>query len=241
MFTNAKPVIGITSSLDEKSSDVPFVQLGQAYITAIQKAGGLPLVIPIGLDTSNLDKLLSVLDGVLFSGGGDIDPHLFDGTPHPRVYGILPARDQIEIALVKKTLEKDKPFLGICRGAQVLNVARGGRLYTHIQDQLENSNKHDWFPGHGRDRLSHTVNLSDATKLRQIYGTDQIQVNSLHHQGISELGYGLTAAAFAPDGLIEGIEVEGTSFALGVQWHPECLPNDPGSNNLFKALIQACR
>ncbi len=239
MPTYSKPVIGITSSLNQHSSDVPFLQLGYAYTTAVQKAGGIPVIIPVGTQSVNLDALLSTLDGVLFSGGGDIDPALFGGTPHPRVYGILPERDQLEIELVKKVLEIDKPFLGICRGAQVLNVALGGKLYTDIQDQLLNAGKHDWFPGYERDRLSHTVKLTNESKLHQIFNKDEIHVNSLHHQGISQLGNGLMVSATAPDGLVEAIEVNNARFALGVQWHPECLPNDQSSQELFLAFIQS--
>ena len=134
----------------------------------------------------------------------------------------------------------NKPLLGICRGAQILNVALGGQLYTHIQDQLENAEKHDWFPGYDRDRLAHFVSLKGESKLQRIFAADEIRVNSLHHQGISRLGDEITAAAFAPDGLVEGIEVIDGSFTLGVQWHPECLPNDLGSQRLFKAFVQAC-
>jgi putative glutamine amidotransferase len=241
MSNQSQPLIGITGGLLENSSSVPVCQLGQAYVTAVQRAGGLPLVIPVGIDESALASLLSRLDGVLLSGGGDIDPLLFNGAPHPKVYGISPERDALEINLVTTALQMDKPLLAICRGIQVLNVALGGQLYTHIQDQVEHSLKHDWFPKFPRDKLAHTVSLKCESQLDQIYGADEIRVNSLHHQGISRVGEGLIATAFAPDGLVEGLEVKGAAFALGVQWHPECLPDDPGSQKLFSAFIQACQ
>jgi putative glutamine amidotransferase len=240
MSTQSQPLIGITAGLIENSSGVLVCQLGQAYVTAVQRAGGIPMVIPVGIDEAALASLLSRLDGVLLSGGGDIDPALFNAAPHPKVYGISPERDTLEIALVKAALEMDKPLLAICRGIQVLNVALGGGLHTHIQDQVEHSLKHDWFPKFPRDKLAHTVSLTCESQLDQIYGTDEIRVNSLHHQGISRVGEGLTATAFAPDGLVEGLEVKNTTFALGVQWHPECLPDDPGTQNLFSTFIQAC-
>lgn len=240
MFTQSQPLIGITGSLIDSSAGVPVCQLGQAYVTAVQRAGGIPMVIPIGVEETALASLLSRLDGVLLSGGGDIDPLLFNGTPHPKVYGISPERDAMEIMFVKIALQMEKPLLAICRGIQVLNVALGGELYTHIQDQVEHSLKHDWFPTFPRDKLAHTVSLKCESQLDQIYGADEIRVNSLHHQGISRVGEGLIATAFAPDGLVEGLEVKGASFALGVQWHPECLPDDPGSQNLFRTFIQAC-
>jgi putative glutamine amidotransferase len=240
MSTQSQPLIGITSGLMQNSSGVLVCQLGQAYVTAVQRAGGIPMVIPVGIDESALASLLSRLDGVLLSGGGDIDPLLFNGAPHPKVYGISPERDAMEINLVTTALQMDKPLLAICRGIQVLNVALGGGLYTHIQDQVEHSLKHDWFPKFPRDKLAHTLSLTCESKLDQIYGADEIWVNSLHHQGISRVGEGLIATAFAPDGLVEGLEVKGLTFALGVQWHPECLPDDPGSQNLFSAFVQAC-
>ncbi|HOM67186.1 MAG: putative glutamine amidotransferase [Chloroflexi bacterium ADurb.Bin120] len=236
-----QPLIGITSGLVNNSSEVPVCQLADAYIRAVLRAGGTPLVIPLGLDERRLTALLDVLDGVIFSGGGDIDPQRYNGDPHPEVYGISPERDELEFFLVQRLLEMDKPLLTICRGTQVLNVALGGSLYTHIADQLPGALKHDWFPKFSRDRLSHSVTFVSDSRLNQIYGTDEIQVNSLHHQGISRLGEGLVAAGVAPDGLMEALEVPSASFAVGVQWHPECLTDDEGSQNLFQAFVQACQ
>jgi putative glutamine amidotransferase len=240
MTASPQSLIGITSGLTTNKSGSPVSQLGQAYTAAIEKEGGIALIIPVGIDESSLAELLPRLDGILFSGGGDIDPALFDGNPHPRVYGISAKRDALEIELIKKALSADKPLLAICRGIQVLNVAMGGTLFTHIQDQRDQSLKHDWFPDFPRDKLAHTIRLTPRSKLHQIYGTDEIRVNSLHHQGLAEIGLGLRATGFAPDDLVEGVEVEGASFAIGVQWHPECLPNDPGSQALFRAFVKAC-
>lgn len=240
MSDTYRPLIGITCGLITNSSNVVVQQLGQAYTEAILRAGGQPVIIPVGLNEGEIPALLDRLDGVLLSGGGDIDPQMFNGIPHPKVYGISPERDRLEIALVKAALQKHKPLLAICRGIQVLNVAHSGKLYTHIQDQVEHSLKHDWFPKFPRDKLAHAVSLKCGSQLNQIYAADDVQVNSLHHQGISRVGEGLTATAFAPDGLVEGLEVTGAGFALGVQWHPECLPDDPGSQSLFRAFVEAC-
>lgn len=196
-------------------------------------------MITVWSDDSSLSALLPRLDGLVFTGGGDIDPERFNGKPHPKIYGISPERDEMEFALLSKALDSRKPFLAICRGIQVLNIAFGGDLYTHIQDQLQPSLKHDWYPKFSRDKLAHEVSLVSGSKLDEIFGAKQIRVNSLHHQGIARVGKGLKATAFAPDGLVEGLEVEGADFALGVQWHPECLPDDPGMQSLFKALITA--
>jgi putative glutamine amidotransferase len=240
MPSSHHPLIGLTSSLVKNQSGTPVCQVGEAYIKAVKKAGGLPLILPVGLDHADLEELLTKVDGVLFTGGGDIDLKYFNGASHPKVYGVSPERDALEFSLMSFTLAADKPFLAICRGIQVLNVAFGGNLYTHIQDQLENSLKHDWFPKFPRDKIAHSVRLTPGSKLFKIVGADEIQVNSLHHQGIKAVGKGLAAAAFAPDGIVEGLEVEGASFAVGVQWHPECLPEDEFSARLFKALINAC-
>lgn len=240
MQSTPYPIIGVTSPMSTNASGSPVLQLGQAYIDAIQKAGGIPLVIPIGIDQVKIKSLLSRLDGLLLSGGGDIDPRTFKGASHPKVYGTSPERDSLEFYLLEEAVTSNKPFLAICRGIQVLNVAFGGDLYTHIQDQVEKSLKHDWFPKFPRDKLAHTVRLIPGSKLHRIFNTDEIRVNSLHHQGIKTVGKGLKATAFAPDGLVEGLEVDGAGFALGVQWHPECLPDDTKMQDLFKAFISAC-
>lgn len=240
MAQTSHPLIGITSGLAHNPASATVCQIGQAYISAVHQAGGLPVMIPVGVDPCTAGELLSRLDGLLVSGGGDIDPDRFNGVMHPKVDYVSPERDALEISLVTTALTMDKPLLAICRGIQVLNVALGGTLYTHIQDQVENTLKHDWYPKFPRDKIAHTVSLKCESKLDQIYGADEIRVNSLHHQGIAQLGKGLTATAFAPDGLVEGLEVAGAAFAIGVQWHPECLPNDPGTQSLFRAFIDAC-
>ena len=240
MQSTPYPIIGVTSIMSTNASGSPVLQLGQAYLDAIQKAGGILLVIPIGIEQIKIKSLLSRLDGLLLSGGGDIDPRTFKGASHPKVYGTSHERDSLEFNLLEAAVTSNKPFLAICRGIQVLNVAFGGDLYTHIQDQVEKSLKHDWFPKFPRDKLAHTVRLIPGSKLHRIFNTDEIRVNSLHHQGIKTVGDGLKATAFAPDGLVEGLEVDGAGFALGVQWHPECLPDDTKMQDLFKAFISAC-
>ena len=240
MGTSSPPLIGITSGLTHNEYGAPICQIGQAYVNAVHQAGGLSVVLPIGVTSTFSEDLIKRIDGLLVSGGGDIDPQRFNGILHPKVDHVSHERDILEIALVHTALAMEKPLLAICRGIQVLNVALGGTLYTHIEDQLENAFKHDWYPDFPRDKYTHTVSLKCESKLDQIYKADEIRVNSLHHQGIARIGKGLTATAYAPDGLVEGLEVYGAAFAVGVQWHPECLPNDPGTQSLFKAFIDAC-
>ena len=240
MSISSLPLIGITSSLTRNRAGSLIYQVGQAYVNAIEKAGGTVLILPITQSVATLDSLISQLDGIVFSGGGDIALKYFNGTPHPRVYGVQPERDEFEFRLLERVLASDIPLLAICRGIQILNVAFGGDLYTHIADQVEGALKHDWFPGYPRDKIAHSVKLQPNSKLHKVFNQDMIDVNSLHHQGIARVGDGLAATAFAPDGLVEGLEVKDSNFAVGVQWHPECLPNDPQMQNLFTAFISAC-
>ncbi len=240
MQSTQHPIIGLTSSLSTNTSGSPVVQLGRAYIDAILKTGAIPLVIAPGMDQDQIKTLVSRVDGILFTGGGDLDPRTFKGAHHPKIQGVSRERDALEFSLLESALEANKPFLAICRGIQMLNVAFGGDLFTHIQDQVEKSLKHDWFPKFPRDKIAHTVRLIPGSKLHRIFETDEVRVNSLHHQGIRRVGEGLKATAFAPDGLVEGLEVDGAGFALGVQWHPECLPDDKKMADLFAAFIDAC-
>jgi len=240
MSSLPNPLIGLTGGLLRNGAGALVCQVGQAYIAAIQQAGGTPVVIPVFDDLAMLPALLARLDGVVFTGGGDIDPQRYKGAPHQKVYGISHERDTLEFALLSQTLHADKPLLAICRGIQVLNVGLGGTLHTHIEDQVEHALKHDYYPDYPRDKLVHPVQFKEGSKLHRIIGATEIWVNSLHHQSIDRVGKGLEAIAFAPDGLVEGLNVTDARFALGVQWHPECLPHDPHMQALFRAFIQAC-
>lgn len=235
-----RPLIGITSSISQNKTGSTLCEVGQAYVHAIRRAGGLPMVIPVGVNLAELDALIGRLDGVLFTGGGDIGPQYFEGQAHPKVYGVNSERDQLEFTLLKLALQADLPLLAICRGIQVLNVGLGGSLYTHIQDQLPKAIKHDWYPDYPRHKLAHPISIPNGSKLHTIFGAEEVPVNSLHHQGIARIGQGLKVTATAPDRLVEAVEVKDARFALGVQWHPECLPEAPAMQALFRAFIEAC-
>lgn len=233
------PLIGL--STERLMIHDPIVSVGtkEAYVRAVLKAGGIPLLIPVGLSLTHLRELFQSLDGILLVGGGDLDPALFNGEPHPRIYDIDSARDEMEIELVHMAARQQKPLLGICRGAQVINVALGGSLYTDIADQLKGALKHDYFPDYPRDTLAHKVKIMDQTRLEKIIGEDEIQVNSLHHQGLARIGEELRVSAWSPDGLAEAVELLGHRFLMGVQWHPEWLTQYPHHFALFEAFIQA--
>lgn len=237
------PIIGITTrKAPVKPSNLPSVMAQQSYVNSILKAGGLPVLIPSGIKENGWDELVNRFDGILFTGGGDIALEYFHGEPHPAVYGIDPERDALELGICHKVIEKGKPFLGICRGLQVVNVALGGTLFTHIPDQLGNALVHD-FPGEdsleARTTLLHEVNLKAGSRLSNIMGVTNLKVNSLHHQGIKDVAPGLRAVGYSPDGLVEAVELSGHLFGIAVQWHPEWLTNFTPIQKLFESFINA--
>jgi putative glutamine amidotransferase len=235
----AKPLIGITTGhiLDEDGRYIH--RVSDSYVRSIIDAGGLPVLIPAGLTQSDLADLRARLDGLLLTGGPDIDPALFNGQPHPRVYGVDAARDAVELTLAQQAAGNGLPLLAICRGVQVLNVVLGGTLYTHLPDQLPGAVEHEHQEGTPLDLIKHPVRVTAGTRLESILGGPDVPVNSLHHQGVQRLASGLTAAACAPDGLVEAVELPDHPFAVGVQWHPECMPKVPAMRALFKNFVEA--
>jgi len=235
-----KPIIGITVSQAHKK-DRLYNQIPSAYAEAIVKAGGLPLLVPIEYPLGQVFDLFERIDGLLLSGGGDIDIQAFNGDPHPAVSDVSIERDQLEFALLKGALQAQKPVLGICRGIQVINVALGGTLYTHIPDQFDSKLEHSTSDEKGRGFLAHEIDLESNSKLGKIIGQSHFAVNSFHHQAIQRLAADLVVTAHASDGLIEAVEIPGDAFTLiGVQWHPECLLDLQIQLELFKAFVAAC-
>jgi putative glutamine amidotransferase len=224
-------------------SDLPLVGMGQAYLSALVEAGAAPVLIPPGTPASHIDTLVQRLDGLLFSGGVDIDPIRYGQSPHPKLGDTSPRRDELELTLASIAFTHDLPVLGICRGIQLLNVATGGTLTQHLPGEETGQLRHDcFFPKFPRDRLSHTVDLTPSSTAASVMGAAQLQVNTMHHQGIDRLGDGWRAVGLSPDGLIEAIELPGHPFALAVQWHPEQLTAYPEHGlKLFSALVEASR
>lgn len=236
----SRPLIGVTTfRTASSSSTIDTIGSPESYLKAVRAAGGTPLLIPVVLSNEELDELLPRLDGVLFPGGGDIDPTLFQGRAHPRVYGIDPDRDRTELHLIRQAAAARKPFFGICRGIQVINVAMGGSLYTHIPDQAPNAMRHDWYPNVPREYLAHAVRVQPGSQLAGLLGLTEVQTNSLHHQGVERVAPGFLPVAWAPDGMVEAIELPGHPFGLGVQWHPENLQAYAEMRALFQKFIQA--
>src|SRR5438128_6753115 len=212
-----RPLVGVTTYVtsarwsywDAEAALVP-----ADYVHAIERAGGRPLLVPPSEE--GVDETLDALDGLIFSGGADIDPDLYGQDQHPETSGVHPERDRAELALLEGALARDMPVLAICRGSQVLNIARGGDLVQHLPDVVGDE-KHKHTPGAFAD---HDVTLEQGTRLAGLLG-DRAPVKSHHHQGLGRVGEGLQVAAHAEDGTIEAVEDPQRRFALGVLWHPE--------------------
>ena len=228
-----RPLIGVTSYVqrvrwgvwDTDAALVPLV-----YTRAIERAGGRPLVLPPSDD--GIGETLDALDGLVFSGGEDLDPASYGQEPHPETFGVSPERDTAELALLRAALERDMPVLAVCRGSQVLNVARGGDLVQHLPEVVGDE-KHKHTPGAFAD---HDVDVAAGSRLRAVVG-DRAPVKSHHHQGYGRLGEGLSAVAWAEDGTVEALEDPGKRFALGVLWHPE----EGEDQALFRELVAQAR
>jgi putative glutamine amidotransferase len=231
------PLIGLTGSHNQTDSTIT---ISEVYIQAVSQAGGAPVLIPLGVPEQTLLDILSRLDGIIFTGGGDVEPARYGAdNQHPKLGEVDLDRDRVELFLYPEVIHQDLPFLGICRGIQLVNVAAGGTLYVDIADQRSGSIKHDYH-GYPRKHLAHSITVKDD-RLRSILGSTQLEVNSFHHQAVEKLAACFRATAFSPDGLIEALELPGYPFGLAVQWHPECMLDDPAMQSLFRAFIEAAR
>jgi putative glutamine amidotransferase len=226
----ARPVIGITAYAEPSVRwgvwDVPAAVIPLAYVRQVEAAGGRAVIVPPSEE--GIEETLDALDGVLFSGGSDIDPSEYGHDAHPETSGTRPERDRGELALLRAALERDMPVLAVCRGSQVLNVARGGDLVQHLPEVVGDE-KHKHTPGVFAD---HEVEVEAGTRLGSLLG-ERTPVKSHHHQGFGRVGDGLVEAAWAEDGTLEAVEDPSKRFALGVLWHPE----EGEDAALFRALV----
>jgi gamma-glutamyl-gamma-aminobutyrate hydrolase PuuD len=226
---SGRPVVGITTYVEPAkwgaweldAALIPF-----AYVQAVERAGARPLLVPPS--ENGVEETLDALDGLLFSGGADIDPEAYGAEPHPETNGVRPARDRAELALLEGALARDMPVLAVCRGFQVLNVARGGDLVQHLPDVVGDT-KHREVAGAFAE---HPVRIEGDSKLGSLLG-HHAPVMSSHHQGVGTVGRGLREVAWAEDGTVEALEDPERRFAVGVLWHPEA-----GEDmKLFEALV----
>jgi putative glutamine amidotransferase len=232
------PLIGVSTSITVGPSPER-AYVNTTYLRAVQAAGGIPVLLPPQVEGDARRVLWERLGGLILTGGGDIDPARFGEAPHAETADVSPARDALEIELVERALHDDVPLLGICRGLQVLNVALGGSLHQHLPTQPILHSQIE-----PRDRPTHAVKvMGEGTRLGRVLGALEVQVNSMHHQGVHRLGRGLREVAWAPDGVIEGIEMDGAErFVIAVQWHPEELVgHDATARGLFAAVVDAAR
>jgi putative glutamine amidotransferase len=241
-----RPLIGVTTSemrmprrthpLPEGDPPQSEMALGIVYARAVENAGGLPVVLP-PLEHGAIDPLVDRLAGICLSGGPDLDPAAYEAEPDPHLGPVEPDLDAFEFAVARRADELSIPVLGICRGCQALNVARGGTLHQHLPDVTDGSIKHRQKES-GREP-THTVRLEGESQLTEIVGPAELDVNSFHHQAVDRLGRDLEAVAWAPDGVVEAIEDPGVKFYLGVQWHAETLVHFERHAALFEALVEA--
>jgi putative glutamine amidotransferase len=228
------PLIGLTTY--GRGADNRYT-LPADYIDAVRRAGGVPLLIAPG--ESRVEAILDVIDALVLSGGGDIDPSRYDGKRHDTNYSIDQERDTLELELARRVIDSRIPTLGICRGAQILNVVQGGKLIEHIPDEVGVKVLHRAPP---REPVTHGVKLKAGSRLAQILGRDQFDATSWHHQALRGAAAGFDAVAHAPDGTIEAIEMPSHPWMIAVQWHPELsAASDPLQQKLFDALVEAAR
>jgi putative glutamine amidotransferase len=242
----AKPLIGITCSAYTRDTGDLCYGVMPAYTRSVAMAGGLPLLIPPNIDHDALREIYDHVDGVLLSGGGDVDPARYGMSADDLVEGVSEDRDRIEIDMVRWAAAEDKPLFGICRGSQVANVALGGTLYRDIPKEYAGDTgiDHDYSARAQNDRgdVAHPVKVDGGTTLASILGTQEIQVNTMHHQSLREIAPALIVSASAPDGIIEGAELRDARFFVTVQWHPEEMTtySEP-MRRLFAAFVDATR
>lgn len=237
-----RPVIGITTGLrvvHTSAGETRVHALVPNYTEMVRRAGGIPLLFTPG-DPDEIPSLLARVDGVVMTGGGDVDPARYGGTHHPAVYGVDAARDEFEMALAAALAERRTPTVCICRGLQVMNVAMGGSLIEDISSEGPGMLPH-WVDGDGAYEAQHPVMLEPGSITAKALGTEALGVNTLHHQAVRRVGSGLMVTGRAPDGIVEALAPEDDEWPMwAVQWHPEYLgPTHEPSRSLFETLIRA--
>jgi len=240
----ALPVIGITGCTDQ-SARLPnrsLFSIATPYVQAVESAGGAPVVIPPHLEEAKLRAIFERIDGLLLSGGGDIQPALFGEEDSGLLWGVDEHRDRTELALARWAMAETVPLLAICRGIQILNVVAGGTLIQDIPTQVINALSHRSVAGNPRAEVAHTVTVEAGSRLAVLVGAGELGVNSAHHQAVKTVAPGLVVTARAPDGVIEGLERPGHPFCVGVQWHPEAMTESyPVMRRLFEGLVEVAQ
>lgn len=234
IFPNKAPLIGVTPLWDVARQSVWMLP---DYLDGIKAAGGIPVVLPIEMSDKDAEQIVETFDGFLFTGGQDVSPLLYGMEDATGTIVSCPERDKEETLLLRKALEADKPILGICRGLQFINVFLGGTLWQDLPSQHPSAIVHRQGKPYGVP--THQVSISG--ELRSLLGKDILNVNTLHHQAVKDLGNGLTPMAVSPDGLIEAVQLQGKRFVWAVQWHPEYMfRTDRDSLAIFSCFVERC-
>jgi putative glutamine amidotransferase len=243
--SDVRPLVGVPGQTLQAIDGIPAALphswvMNRRYFDALAATGAVPVQVPLFVEErATLRSIFERLDGLFLAGGIDMDPATYGEPLHPLTGRLDPARDAVELELARWALAEGVPVFGVCRGMQVLNVARGGALVQDTTALFPGAIKHDYYPtaGYARDHLAHEVRIEPDSRLGRAFGVERALVNSMHHQGVLRLGAGLLATAWAPDGLIEAIECRASAFAVGVQWHPEMLiDRDAATRRLFEAF-----
>jgi putative glutamine amidotransferase len=234
------PLIGITADVSENPKDSQLF-IAERYLRAIERAGAIPIVLPATRSKATVTRLLGVLHGLVVSGGNfDIHPSYYGEKPIAELGAIKAARTDFELAMTRAAIKRDLPVLGICGGAQAINVVLGGSLYQDIESQCTGARAHE-RGGRGK-AAGHGIRIDTSSRLFAIFGRRDLKVNTSHHQAVKKLGRGLVVNSRAGDGVIEGIESTEHRFVIGVQWHPEALvPRQKLQRRLFSFFIKVCR
>lgn len=232
---NMRPIIGLSAHYENRK-----LQVNRDYHDAVVRAGGVPVVLPLTTERECLLELAERLDGLILTGGYDMDPHLFGEEPSIRLGQVSPERDQFELEFLSVFYPSNKPIFAICRGIQVLNVFLGGTLYQDIASEVDRPIQHSQKAP--RDHGAHWIEITHDSLLHQVLGREKIRVNSYHHQALKQLADPLSVSAVSSDGIIEAVEgKDAKRFILGVQWHPEAMAaKDPHEHKLFKNFIENC-
>lgn len=236
-----RPIIGVTGYYHPYTTQVSGIFVGEGYTNALAHEGAIPFAIPYLDSEDDLRALAERLDGLLLSGGQDMDPQYFGEHPVPRIGNVSPERDRMEQVLFEEMQRQGKPVLGICRGAQVINVLLGGTLYQDLESQYDGTLiAHDqtaprWYG-------THDVTITEGSQLHQIFGETRIRTNSMHHQSVKEPAPGLVVSAVTEDGVVEAVERPNGPYCIGVQWHPENMwRKDAQFLKLFRSFVEAAR
>ena len=236
-----KPVIVLSASYEQSALLPAFYNYGvfNSNCNAIEKAGGIPLIAPYLKEEADIAQLVEQADGVFLTGGDDIDPAFYGAEKRPECGAVCTERDRFEDALIKEALRQDKPILGVCRGAQMMNASLGGTLYQDLKAETRTEVDHTNYAKFAGG--AHTIEVDENSILYRIMGQREMETNSLHHQGIRTLAPRLRAVAWTPDRLVEAVEVIGQTYAVCYQWHPEMMTDSEQYNKLFADFIAACK